>query len=161
MGQPVVHFEIIGGDPIQLRTYYAELFEWTFQENSPVAPEVSEIDNYSFINRMTTADGTGIPGGVGGGHGFRSHAIFYVGVPDVEAALQRLLRVLAAGGEMSCGQLAQVVDITASTSSHHISELMDCGLLQMRKDGRFHMLSVRRDVLAKFAPAILADRQDP
>ena len=49
MGQPVVHFEIIGGDPIQLRTYYAELFEWTFQENSPVAPEVSEIDNYSFI----------------------------------------------------------------------------------------------------------------
>ena len=89
MGQPVVHFEIIGGDPIQLRTYYAELFEWTFQENSPVAPEVSETDNYSFNNRMTTADGTGIPGGVGGGHGFRSHAIFYVGVPDVEAALHQ------------------------------------------------------------------------
>ena len=89
MGQPIVHFEIIGGDPIQLRTYYAELFEWTFQENSPVAPEVSETDNYSFINRMTTADGTGIPGGVGGGHGFRSHAIFYVGVPDVEAALHQ------------------------------------------------------------------------
>jgi DNA-binding transcriptional ArsR family regulator len=72
----------------------------------------------------------------------------------------RLLRVLAAGGEMSCGQLAQEVDITASTGSHHISELMDCGLLQMRKDGRFHLLSVRRDVLAKFAPAILADRQE-
>jgi hypothetical protein len=30
----------------------------------------------------------------------------------------------------------------------------------MRKDGRFHMLSVRRDLLATFAPAILADRQD-
>src|SRR5258708_30430615 len=89
MGQPAVHFEIIGGDPIQLCTYYAELLEWTFQENSPVAPEVSEIDNYSFINRMTTADSTGIAGGVGGGHGFRSHAIFYVGVPDGEAALQK------------------------------------------------------------------------
>jgi DNA-binding transcriptional ArsR family regulator len=72
----------------------------------------------------------------------------------------RVLRVLATGGEMSCGQLAQQVDITASTGSHHISELMDCGLLQMRKKGRFHLLSVRRDVLAKFAPAILADRQD-
>jgi DNA-binding transcriptional ArsR family regulator len=72
----------------------------------------------------------------------------------------RLLRVLATGGEMSCGQLAQEVDIAASTGSHHISELMDCGLLQMRKDGRFHLLSVRRDVLAKFAPAILADCQD-
>jgi predicted enzyme related to lactoylglutathione lyase len=89
MRRPVVHFEIIGGNPIQLRTYYAELFEWTFQENSPVSPEVSETDNYSFINRMTAADGIGIPGGVGGGHGFRSHAIFYVGVPDVEAALQK------------------------------------------------------------------------
>jgi DNA-binding transcriptional ArsR family regulator len=77
-----------------------------------------------------------------------------------ESTRLRLLRVLAAGGEMSCGQLAQEVDITASTSSHHISELMDCGLLQMRKDGRFHMLSVRREVLAKFAPAILGDRQD-
>src|SRR5438477_803480 len=48
--------------------------------DSPVAPEVLETDNYSFINRMTTADGTGIPGGVGAGYGFRSHAIFYVGV---------------------------------------------------------------------------------
>lgn len=38
--------------------------------------------------------------------------------------------------------------------------VMDCGLLQMRKDGRFHLLSVRREVLAKFAPAILAERQD-
>ena len=71
----------------------------------------------------------------------------------------RVLRVLAESGEMSCGQLAQATGITASTGSHHISELMDCGLLQMRKDGRFHMLSVRRDLLAKVAPAILANGQ--
>jgi predicted enzyme related to lactoylglutathione lyase len=88
MGQPVVHFEIIGGNPAELRAYYAELFGWTFRENSPVAPEVSRTDSYSFIERMTTDDGTGIPGGVGGGSTFGSHAIFYVGVPDVEAALQ-------------------------------------------------------------------------
>ncbi len=37
----------------------------------------------------TTADGTGIPGGVGGGAGYESHVLFYVGVPDVEAALRR------------------------------------------------------------------------
>ena len=34
-------------------------------------------------------DGTGIRGGVGGGPGYQSHAVFYIGVPDVEAALQR------------------------------------------------------------------------
>jgi uncharacterized protein len=65
MGQPVVHFEIIGGNPAELRTYYAELFGWTLRENSPVPPEVSRTDSYSFIDRMTTDDGTGIPGGVG------------------------------------------------------------------------------------------------
>jgi predicted enzyme related to lactoylglutathione lyase len=30
-----------------------------------------------------------IPGGVGGGAGYHGHAIFYVGVPNVEAALQK------------------------------------------------------------------------
>jgi hypothetical protein len=30
MGQPVVHFEIIGKDPARLRGYYGELFGWEF-----------------------------------------------------------------------------------------------------------------------------------
>jgi len=32
-------------------------------------------------------------GGVGGGAGYASHAVFYVGVPNVEAALQRAERL--------------------------------------------------------------------
>jgi predicted enzyme related to lactoylglutathione lyase len=100
MGQPVVHFEIIGGDPVQLRAYYAELFDWTFQNNAPVAPEVSQVDSYSFVKRMTTDDGTGIPGGIGGGPNFRSHAIFYVGVPDVQDAL---LKAESLGGKRVLG----------------------------------------------------------
>ena len=60
-----------------------------FDTSSPVAKAVSEPTNYGFVNRITTSDGTGIPGGVGGGAGYDGHAIFYVGVPDVEAALQR------------------------------------------------------------------------
>jgi uncharacterized protein len=50
---------------------------------------VSEPANYGFVDRITTSDGTGIPGGVGGGAGYEAHVIFYVGVPNVEAALQR------------------------------------------------------------------------
>src|SRR5437879_4576198 len=30
MGQPVVHFEITGRDPVKLRSYYSELFGWEF-----------------------------------------------------------------------------------------------------------------------------------
>ena len=89
MPHPVVHFEVIGRDPDRLRQFFGQLFGWEFDTPSPVASEVSDPDNYGFIDRVTTADGTGIPGGVGGGQGFDSHALFYVAVPDVQAALRR------------------------------------------------------------------------
>lgn len=89
MGQPVVHFEVIGKDPAGLRSYYGELFGWEFDTSGQVAKEVSEPANYGFTDGNTTADGLGIPGGVGGGAAYDGHVIFYVGVPDVEAALQR------------------------------------------------------------------------
>ena len=89
MAQPVVHFEIIGKNPRQLHSYYGDLFGWQFSTPSPVAEDVSEPDSYGFVDLLATEDGTGIRGGVGGGANFDSHAIFYVEVPDVEAALQR------------------------------------------------------------------------
>jgi uncharacterized protein len=89
MAQPVVHFEIIGADPKGLRSYYGELFGWQFDTSSPVSPAVSEPTNYGFVSPASTAEGVGIPGGVGGGAGYSGRATFYVGVPDVEAALQR------------------------------------------------------------------------
>jgi predicted enzyme related to lactoylglutathione lyase len=89
MGQPVVHFEIIGKEPAKLRSYFGELFGWEFDTSSPVAAAVSEPTNYGFVNRNTTSDGTGIPGGVGGGARYEHQVLFYVGVPDVGAALQK------------------------------------------------------------------------
>jgi predicted enzyme related to lactoylglutathione lyase len=87
MAQPVVHFEIIGADPSELRGYYGELFGWQFDSSSPVSDAVSEPTNYGFV--APGADGVGIPGGVGGGAAYTARATFYVGVSDVEAALQR------------------------------------------------------------------------
>jgi predicted enzyme related to lactoylglutathione lyase len=72
-----------------LRKYFGELFGWEFEVPSPVAEEVSEKESYGFLNLVRSEDGTGIPGGVGGGPGYASHALFYVGVSNVEAALQR------------------------------------------------------------------------
>ena len=100
MRHPVVHFEVIGRDPEKLRGYYGALFGWEFDTSSPVAPEVSEPDNYGFVERVTTSDGTGIPGGVGGGPAYEGHAIFYVGVPSVEAALREAERL---GGKRRLG----------------------------------------------------------
>jgi len=70
-----------------------DLFGWTFHTPSPVAIEISDADSYGFIELLTVVDGTGIRGGIGGGEGYDSHAVFYVGVQDVEAALQRAERL--------------------------------------------------------------------
>jgi predicted enzyme related to lactoylglutathione lyase len=89
MAFPVVHFEIIGRDPAKLRSFYGRAFGWEFDTSSPVAPSVSEKGQYGFLDRITTPDGTGIPGGIGGGPEHRPQAVFYVGVPDVAAALEK------------------------------------------------------------------------
>ncbi|MGX6604738.1 VOC family protein [Micromonosporaceae bacterium Da 78-11] len=83
MAQPVVHFEIIGTEPGKLRGYYGELFGWEFATGGPVAEEVSAAGDYGFTESPT------IPGGVGGGAGYDPHIVFYVGVPDVQAALAK------------------------------------------------------------------------
>lgn len=82
MGQPVVHFEIVGQDGAKLRDYYSQLFGWEFQ--------VDEHMDYGLVQREgnVNADGVGIGGGVTKGpDGYSGHVTFYVEVPDVEAAL--------------------------------------------------------------------------
>jgi hypothetical protein len=89
MGQPVVHFEIIGKDPEGLRNYYGEVFGWEFDTGGPVAPSVSAAGKYGFMDHEANNGGVGIPGGIGGGAEYATHTVFYVGVPDVEAALRK------------------------------------------------------------------------
>jgi uncharacterized protein len=87
VGQPVVHFEIIGSEPAELRNYYSELFGWEFQVGDATTQAVSQPGNYGFVDGATT--GGGIDGGVGGGEGYEGRVLFYVSVPNVEAALQK------------------------------------------------------------------------
>jgi uncharacterized protein len=100
MGQAVVHFEVIGKDPQRLRRYFGELFGWEFDTSGPVSRFVSEAGNYGFVDPGRTTEGAGIPGGVGGGSGYDRRVLFYVGVPDVEAALQQAERL---GGHRQMG----------------------------------------------------------
>jgi uncharacterized protein len=84
MGQPVVHFEVIGKDGEKLRSYYSELFGWEIDANNPM--------KYGIVPREgnVNADGAGIGGGIGGApEGYDGHVTFYVQVPDVEAALAK------------------------------------------------------------------------
>ena len=89
MGQPVVHFEIVGQDGAALNRYYSELFGWAVDTNNPVG--------YGVVAREqnVNADGIGIGGGIMGMSGhpgmedYTGHVTIYVEVPDVEAALAK------------------------------------------------------------------------
>ena len=93
MGRPVVHFEIIGTDPERLRSYYGDLFGWEFAVGDAVTEAVSRPGEYGFVDGSTTGDGNGLNGGVAGGAGYERRVLFYVGVPDVGAALQKAERL--------------------------------------------------------------------
>lgn len=97
MGQPVVHFEIIGREPASLRDYYGELFDWEFQTGDAATDAVSEKGSYGFVDGSTT---NGINGGVGGGEGYDGRVLFYVSVPNVEEALEKAERL---GGKRVMG----------------------------------------------------------
>jgi predicted enzyme related to lactoylglutathione lyase len=85
MGNPVVHFELIGPDPDALRAFYRALFGWDAPAGAPVAPRISDEASYSFLPPAEEAGAAA--GGIGGGPSFAPHAVFYVGVADVGRAL--------------------------------------------------------------------------
>jgi uncharacterized protein len=85
MGNPVVHFEIMGGDGEKLKGFYSDLFGWKIDSNNPM--------NYGMVD--TGANGEGIRGGVGDGQNWSGTRV-YIQVPDLQEALDK---VEGAGGK--------------------------------------------------------------
>jgi len=104
MGQPVVHFEIVGRDGKALQRYYAELFGWEINDDNPMG--------YGMVSR----EENGIAGGISRGpEGYEGHVTFYIEVPDVEAALAQAeslggTRVMGPKTIMDLVELGQFTD---------------------------------------------------
>ena len=106
MGQPVVHFEVVGKDPDKLRSFYSELAGWDFEvfNGGPT--------DYGVVSRdgNTNSDGAGIGGGVGNGpEGYEGHVTFYIEVPDVGASLEQVEKL---GGTRVMGPDSPVEGLT-------------------------------------------------
>lgn len=73
-------------------------------------------------------------------------------VVDVLKALADPVRLdlftrIAAVDEMSCTQLVNDAEVTASTVSYHVKTLRNAGLVEVRKEGRnFHYTTDRNTV---------------
>jgi predicted enzyme related to lactoylglutathione lyase len=61
------------------------MFSWDAPPGAPVAEAESSLSEYSFITPSKSAPPAA--GGIGGGHGYDAHAIFYIGVSNVAEAL--------------------------------------------------------------------------
>jgi uncharacterized protein len=106
MGNPAVHFEVLGKDKEALTSFYTELFGWKTKEI-----ESARGTPYTIVE----AEDGGIGGGIGSSpNGVEGHVTFYVGVDDLEAALAK---AEALGGtrmtepmEIPDGQIAHFTD---------------------------------------------------
>ncbi|PSL03399.1 ArsR/SmtB family transcription factor [Cecembia rubra] len=62
----------------------------------------------------------------------------------------KILKILMANGEISCGELEDHFTLSQPTISHHLKILYDCELVSVKKDGQHSLLSVNKKMLEKY-----------
>jgi|tagenome__1003787_1003787.scaffolds.fasta_scaffold16776274_1 ArsR family transcriptional regulator len=72
----------------------------------------------------------------------------------------RMVQEIAAGSEMSCGQIGERFDLAQPTISHHLKILHDAGVLAIRREAQHAFVSVNRP-LVDAALGKLPDRLTP
>lgn len=64
--------------------------------------------------------------------------------------------MLQAESDQCCSALSdQLNTIAISTLSHHLKQMVECGLLTFRKEGTFIYYSLDREIAVKYAPYLL------
>ncbi len=61
----------------------------------------------------------------------------------------RMVREIAAAGELSCGQVGERFPLKQPTISHHVKILSDAGLIDVRRDGQHGFISVNKAILSQ------------
>jgi ArsR family transcriptional regulator len=65
-----------------------------------------------------------------------------------------LERIAKSSCPLGCGDARESLAISAATLSHHIKELESAGLILIRREGKFHFLSVKPGVLESLAASL-------
>jgi DNA-binding transcriptional ArsR family regulator len=65
-----------------------------------------------------------------------------------EPRRRRILKEIGTASEPTpCGAVAQLIEVSAATFSHHMKELENAGLIRICRQGKFAFLVLQRDVL--------------
>jgi ArsR family transcriptional regulator, arsenate/arsenite/antimonite-responsive transcriptional repressor len=70
-----------------------------------------------------------------------------------------LEHIAKANCPLGCTQARAALPISAATLSHHIKELETTGLIHVRREGKFHYLTLRPGVLQTLAATLAALEQ--
>jgi ArsR family transcriptional regulator len=65
-----------------------------------------------------------------------------------------ILKHIATSKELACSDLRCTLPITAATLSHHIKDLADAGLIDVRREGKYMHMTLRRDVWKQYVSAL-------
>jgi hypothetical protein len=87
MGNPIVHFEIIGKDAAKVKAFYSELFGWK------IGDLMHDMGNYGLIDGASS----GLAGGVGQSDDGTSRVTIYAQASDLQATLDH---AVALGGSI-------------------------------------------------------------
>jgi ArsR family transcriptional regulator len=68
---------------------------------------------------------------------------------------RRMIDEIRAEGELTCSCLCALFSTTQPTISHHVRTLAEAGVIKIRKEGPFHVLSLNEAALRAFTRAIL------
>jgi predicted enzyme related to lactoylglutathione lyase len=82
MAHPVVHAEIRSKDPDATRVFFGEMFGWTYSDGA--------YPGYTFVD--TGVEGA-LPTAISPLQGDADQVLFFVGVEDVESALEQAERL--------------------------------------------------------------------
>ena len=66
----------------------------------------------------------------------------------------RMMREIAAAGELTCGQVAELFDVSQPTVSHHLKTLLDAGALVSRREGKHTYTSVNAALVTRLGRLI-------
>jgi len=67
-----------------------------------------------------------------------------------------LEKIAKANCPLGCAQALAALPISAATLSHHIKELEAAGLIEVRREGKFHFLTLRPGALRALADGLAA-----
>lgn len=71
-----------------------------------------------------------------------------------DATRHRMLAEIREAGELNCSQVCEKFPLSQPTISHHIKTLSEAGVIKVRKDGQFHVITVDEETLSAFAADI-------